>query len=270
MTQTQTPGNKPEPDLLTEIRMRVPLPENVRPERALSGVICALDQHVTGGESRHLFEMLPSDVQPLLAPCLVHRGEPAVRFGWDGLVQRVADHLDVSRREAEGLIPGVMVALSSRLPSVAVKHVASQLPEDMKHLWLGPKEVAERLGRHDVVEEVENELPPGVGGKRAVAAVMCTLSDRLPLAEARHLVHRLPSSVQDEMKPCLRNRTERPDPLLDLPAFLARVRSRVPTDDPEAVTRVVFHAVQHYLAHRLIHHIHGQLPKDLQRLWANP
>lgn len=270
MTQTRTTGKKPEPDLLSEIRTQVPLPGNVTPERALSGVSCALDQHVTGGESRHLFETLPSDVQPLLAPCLVHRGEPAARFGWDGLVQRVADHLDVSRQEAERIIPGVMAAVSSRLPRVAVEHVASQLPEDLRHLWLGPKEIAERVGPHDVVEEVENELPRGVGGKRAVAAVMCTLSDRLPLGEAGHLVRSLPDSVQEEVKPCLQNRSERPDPLMDLPAFLARVRSRVPTDDPETVTRVVFHTVQHYLPHDVVHHVHTQLPKDLQRMWANP
>jgi uncharacterized protein (DUF2267 family) len=36
-------------------------------------------------------------------------------------------------------------------------------------------------------EEVASQLPAGMDAQRAIAAVMCTLSARLPLDEARQL-----------------------------------------------------------------------------------
>lgn len=272
MTQTQPEVGRAQPqlDLLAEIRKQVPLPRDVTPDRALSAVTCALDQHVTGGESRHLFESLPSGVQPLLAPCLIHRGEPATRFGYDGLVRRVADHVGISREEAERMIPGVMAALSSRLPRVGVEHVASQLPEELRRLWLGPKETAARVGPSELIEEVASQLPAGMDAQRAIAVVMCTLSARLPLGEARHLIESLPEDVRDVLEPCLQNRRETPDLLMDRAMFFAHVAASLQTGNVEPVIRAVFHAVQHFLPHDVVHHVHTQLPRDLQRLWANP
>jgi uncharacterized protein (DUF2267 family) len=139
--QLATGRTPQEQDLLAEIRRRSPLPQGVTPERALSAVTCALDQHVTGGESRHLLESMPDEVQPLLAPCLAHGAEPAIRFGWDGLVSRAAEHLKVPLEQAESLIPGVLQTLTSRLPREAVDHVGSQLPEDIRQVWVGPREI---------------------------------------------------------------------------------------------------------------------------------
>ena len=121
--------------VLDDIRNWAPLPRNVSPERALMAVACTLDQHITGGESLHLLESLPREVQPLLGPCLLHRNERAEHSGWDEFVERVADELEVTRDEAGEVIPAVMGALSSRLPEETVAHVASQLPDDMKHFW---------------------------------------------------------------------------------------------------------------------------------------
>jgi uncharacterized protein (DUF2267 family) len=262
--------SRQEQDLLDDIRRRVPLPRDVTPERALSGVTCALDQHITGGESRHLFESLPREVQPLLAPCLVHRGEPATRFQWDGLVRRIAEHLGIAPEEAEGIIPGVMDVLRSRLPEGVLEHVASQLPEEIRHVWIGPRPTPPRAGPHEMVEEVERRvaLPPGVGGQRAITTVMCTLSQRLPLGEARHLVESFPESVRSSLEPCLQNRGEPPERLLDRAVFYARVAAGLHTHDVEPIIRAVFHSVQSYLPHDVVHHVYTQLPNDLQRLWG--
>lgn len=272
---TQTPPvagrSKPEQDLLDEIRRRTPLPHDVTPERALSAVTCALDQHVTGGESRHLFESLPHEVQPLLAPCLLHRGEPAARFGWEGLVRRVAEHLGVPHDQAENVVPGVMAVLSSRLPEAEFEHVASQLPEELKQLWVGPRETPP-LDPREVVEEVERRvaLPPGVTGEGAIAAVMCTLGEDLPLGEARRLFESLPDTVRPSLGPCLQNRREGPFVFVDRAEFFAQVAERLPAKDVEPIVRAVFHAVQHYLPHDAVHRVHTHLPSDLERLWREP
>jgi uncharacterized protein (DUF2267 family) len=271
MTQAQPVGGRTqrEQDLLADIRRRAPLPRDLAPEHALSAVTCALDQHVTGGESRHLFESLPGEVQPLLAPCLVHRAEPASRFGWDGLVRRVAEHLGIPPEDAEPIIPGVLQTLTSRLPRGAVEHVGSQLPEDIRRVWLGPTPPAPRVGPHEIVEEVERQvaLPPGVHGERAVTTVMCTLSQRLPLGEARHLVESLPESVRAPIAPCLQTRGEAPDRLIDRAVFYARVAVGLQTHEVEPIIRAVFRSVKQYLPQDVVHHVEAQLPKDLEQMW---
>jgi uncharacterized protein (DUF2267 family) len=121
-----------------------------------------------------------------------------------------------------------------------------------------------------MVEEVERRvaLPPGVGGQRAITTVMCTLSQRLPLGEARHLVESFPESVRSSLEPCLQNRGEPPERLLDRAVFYARVAAGLHTHDVEPIIRAVFHSVQSYLPHDVVHHVYTQLPNDLQRLWG--
>jgi uncharacterized protein (DUF2267 family) len=257
--------------LLGDIRDRTPLPPGVTPESALSAVVCSVNQHVTGGEARHLFASLPPDVQPLLAPCLIHRDEPASRFGWEGLVKRVADHLRISLDEAEDLAPAVIAAVSARLPPRTAEHVASQLPQELKELWAGPRQVPAPLGPSPLGDEVASSgaVPDGVPAAKATSVVLCALTQRLNLGEARHLVDHLPLDVRRRVTSCLENRSERPE-RFDRAEFFARVASRLQIDHVEPVVRAVFRATERNVPPDVVKHVLAQLPLDMQRLWASP
>ena len=132
---------KPEPDTESESRddmleeLRRELPAKVKPEDAVSAVMCTLSQHVSGTEARRLFDALPEVAKPLLDRCMLHRDDAAEQFGRDQLVVRVAGHLELSLAEAEDVIAAVLTTISSRLPGRDIAGVARALPEELRELW---------------------------------------------------------------------------------------------------------------------------------------
>jgi hypothetical protein len=120
--------------LHAELRRRIP--PAVRPEDAVSAVMCTFSQHVSGTEARNVFADLPAALKPLLERCMLHRDEPAEEFGRDQLIVRVATHLGISLEEAEQVTGAVLTAVNMHLPAQSVSELAAQLPEELRELWV--------------------------------------------------------------------------------------------------------------------------------------
>jgi uncharacterized protein (DUF2267 family) len=265
-TQPTERNVNPGEELLDEVRRGTPVPANVSAEEAFSAVICTLAQRVTGGEALHLFSSLPREIHPLLARCTIHRSsEAAARFGYDELVERVANHLGVPREDAEKVTVAVIRAVTKRLPEQEVQHVASQLPQDIRELWSPPRPPAPEPTPTELFDRIEAnpEIPPGVRGADALVGVLCPLSRRISLGAARELVEALPEPARPLMSRCLENRNEDPE-VFDAETYRRRVGDELGTDDPAPMVRAVLSAVKPFLRPGAIARVRSQLPKDLQ------
>jgi uncharacterized protein (DUF2267 family) len=248
--------------ILEDVRRRANLPPNITPQDAIRGVMCTLSQHVSGGEARHLWSSLPKDIQMLVERCMLHRGEQAQRFDRDLLLLRIADHLGVPLDKAEEITSAVLAAITSRLPPKEISDVASQLPYDLKDLWSPRKVSAEAPLDHPLFMKIEQSvrLPEGVKGTLAFKSVMCQLTRRLTLGEARHLFAALPREIRPAVEECIHGRGEHPE-LFGRQAFLGGA---------ETVARTVFKLVEQEITADVFRHVMAQLPRDLLYIWAAP
>ena len=112
-------------------------------------------------------------------------------------------------------------------------------------------------------------LPPEVTVEAAIAAVMCTLTERLTAGEAHELVDALPRTLRPMFVACALHRQGRPTMKWDRAEFLARVAGHldVTPAHAEIVCEAVFEAVRSELPERLIEAITAQLPHGLKGLW---
>jgi uncharacterized protein (DUF2267 family) len=123
-------------DLEAEIDHHVALPPGVESSAAFSAVMCALSERLSGGEVQDVLLSLPDSIRSLVDRCTIHRGEPGIVFGRDGLVARVAEHLGIERRDAMPVISGVFATVKRILPWKEVNDITSQLPSDIRELWV--------------------------------------------------------------------------------------------------------------------------------------
>ncbi|MBF5066356.1 DUF2267 domain-containing protein, partial [Salmonella enterica subsp. enterica serovar Istanbul] len=130
----------------------------------------------------------PREVRPILERCERHRDVKATRFDRDELVRRVADHLGISRGDAEDITSAVLLAISARVPRDELVAVANLLPLDLRDLWVA-RRIAPPVDPHPILTQIEKTapLPEGVTGIGAFTVVMRVLSHRLSRGETRHL-----------------------------------------------------------------------------------
>ena len=90
--------------------------------------------------------------------------------------------------------------------------MASQLPEDLRDLWSPTKAPSAVPISHPLFTQIEQSarLPQGVNGMLAFKSVMCQLSRRRTLGEARHLISTLPHEVRPVIEECIHGRGEHP------------------------------------------------------------
>jgi uncharacterized protein (DUF2267 family) len=261
--------------LFEDIRRRANLPPSIPSQEALSAVMCTFSRHVSGGEARHVWNALPAPVKPLLDRCMIHREEKAERFTKEQLLIHVAEHLGVPVERADEITAAVLVAISSRLPAKEMAAVASQLPRDMRDLWVVRKvPLAPPVDPHPMLTRIERavRLPRGVTGMGAFTSVVGRLSRRIARGEARHFVGALPSDLRQLVEPCLDGRGEAPEHF-DKAQFLEGIAKDLNITDrvqAETVTRTVFHYVEEYVPASVFEHIMSQLPSDLSDMWALP
>lgn len=123
-------------ELLAEIADRAPLPIEITAGEAFSAVMCNFSQRLSGGEARDVLLGLPEAVRPLIERCVTHRDEEGAVFDRDGLMNSVADELGTTPSIAEQIVVGVFAAVKQVLPAREVHDVASQLPPDLRDLWI--------------------------------------------------------------------------------------------------------------------------------------
>lgn len=124
---------------------------------------------------------------------------------------------------------------------------------------------------HPILGEIQRRiaLPSGVTPADAFVAVMGTLSRRLTLGEARHLVRAITPDVRPLIEPSLQERGEKPE-LFGRDELLSRVGKELHTDEPEGIVRTVILVVERYLSRLAFKHVRSQLPVDLRQMWTAP
>ena len=127
---------------------------------------------------------------------------------------------------------------------------------------------------HPILSRIEQEvsLPPGVTGMGAFVSVVCRLSLRISLGEARHFFATLWPDLRRLVEPCLEGRGEYPEhwskeELLEL---IARDLHAGDVAQAEAITRAVLRHVEDYLPTAVFEHVMSQLPRELSDMWALP
>jgi hypothetical protein len=127
---------------------------------------------------------------------------------------------------------------------------------------------------HPILSRIEQDvsLPPGVTGMGAFVSVVCRLSRRISLGEARHFFASLLPDFRRLVEPCLEGRGEHPEhwskkELLELIAIDLHVTDIA---HAEAIARAVFRHVEEYLPTPVFEHVMSQLPRELSDMWALP
>ncbi|MGA9525252.1 MAG: DUF2267 domain-containing protein [Myxococcaceae bacterium] len=109
-------------------------------ESAAIGVLCVLDQRLSGGAGRDLAAALPAPIFSLVDRCHWDPNANAEAFDLDEFLSRVADHLDTERAEAVRLTRAVFAATRNHIPFAKRDHIESQLPSGgLKELWSTPE-----------------------------------------------------------------------------------------------------------------------------------
>jgi uncharacterized protein (DUF2267 family) len=122
--------------LLREISDRAALPVGISASDALAAVMCTFSQRLSGGEAHDVLLGLPEVVRPLLERCVTHRDEEGAVFDRAQLMSSVADELGVTAAQADRIVFGVLAAVKRALPAKEVHDVTSQLPTDLRALWI--------------------------------------------------------------------------------------------------------------------------------------
>jgi uncharacterized protein (DUF2267 family) len=123
-------------EVLAEIEERAPLPKGITSADAFSAVMCTFAQRMSGGEARDVLLGLPDTLRPLVTQCLAHRGEPATPFDGPQFLKRLGEHLGTTALVAEQIARAVFAAVKRILPDKEVGDVASQLPWELRDLWV--------------------------------------------------------------------------------------------------------------------------------------
>jgi uncharacterized protein (DUF2267 family) len=146
-------------DLAAEIEAQGVLPPGVRGVDAVSAVLCVLAQRLTGGEAEDLVASLPKGLRPLLEGCVRYPLDRAEAFDHAEFLRRVAARLHVTGTQAEAITRTVFAAVRPRLPPVEVDDVASQLPRDLKNMWMdGPSAPGQEVRIAPVVARKEETM----------------------------------------------------------------------------------------------------------------
>jgi len=108
-------------------------------ECAAVSVLKLLEQRIYGDEVRQFEAQLPVKLRELLQTAGgEHEGKPTLKFGVDGLIQRVADELKMSPQETEPVVRAVFAAVRAQITEGEASDIAEQLPKDLAELWMLP------------------------------------------------------------------------------------------------------------------------------------
>lgn len=265
--------------------------------KAASIVVCALEQHLVGGEARKLEAELPAMLQGLLTECEREAGEKALRFGRAEFFQRVARDLDMPGRRVGPIVTGVFTAVRELISGAEARDVANQLPEDLKQLWEYPHFRSQAPEIHGVEHRrMGDPASPELRVKRsesratntykdfledlmnignldadeaeaAAVSVVCALEQRIHAQEAKDLNAQLPLKLAELLYRCERHAGK---PLrFDLNGLYDMVAEDLQVDRESAVPLVhfVFCALRGRVSEGEAADVASQLPEDIKDLW---
>lgn len=122
--------------VLDDIERSGALPVRIGAREAFSSVMCLFEQRLSGGDARDLLLGLPRALRPFVERCMLERREEPTTFGLEELSANVAADLGVELVEADAIVAAVIAAVTRALPEEELARVASQLPDDLRAVWL--------------------------------------------------------------------------------------------------------------------------------------
>jgi uncharacterized protein (DUF2267 family) len=114
------------------------LPAGTSARDAVAAALCTLAHGLGVEPARDLEGALPEGLRSLLRRGAGHRLEPQEPFDRRAYLALVARTLAMTEGQAESLARAVFAALHAQIPRAVVDDVASQLPADLRDLWLRP------------------------------------------------------------------------------------------------------------------------------------
>lgn len=136
-TVPETEAEAVRAEVFAEIERTGELPRGIDGAAAFMAVMCIFSQRLSGGEARHVLLGLPSTLRPLVTSCMIHRDEPATPFDRSELFRRVSEHLGTNADVATDITRAVFAAVKRCLPIKDIEDAGSQLPPDLRDVWLG-------------------------------------------------------------------------------------------------------------------------------------
>lgn len=122
--------------ILDDIERSGVLSAGLTAREAFASVMCIFAQRLSGGDARDLLLGLPRTIRPFVERCMIERREEPTTFGFDELTANVAQELGTNLPDAEAIVESVFAAVTRALPQEEIDRVASQLPADLRRLWL--------------------------------------------------------------------------------------------------------------------------------------
>lgn len=153
--------------LLHRLQEMHAVPRGSTSATTFSLVACDLARRLPRGEALHLVGSLPEPVRPLLDPCMAARDEEPEPCERDAFLDRLAEQLDLDRPTAELVARAVFRVIQDELSADLVRHVESQLPEEIAEMWrLGQTRLTEVPRREKLRRVAERSAREGTARQR--------------------------------------------------------------------------------------------------------
>jgi uncharacterized protein (DUF2267 family) len=230
-------------------------------EHAIHAVLQTLGERIDRNEARNLAAELPDDIAPWIAT-----DGPAEGFDADEFLRRVAERETVDVATARRHTQAVLVALWRAVSRKEFDDMVAELPSDFVPLLPRgpdvdqpePDEVASRVAEHAGLD-VE-------AARRATAAVLEVLAERIAGGEVEDLMERLPAELHEPLRRGMERAGGRAQPL-SAARFVELVAEREDVDAATAAAhaRAVFQALRELVGQDEMLDVTAQLPDELVR-----
>jgi uncharacterized protein (DUF2267 family) len=230
-------------------------------ERATRATLQTLGERIDREEARQVAAQLPAELAPWIATTT-----PAEGFDADEFIRRVAQRAGVDAAVARRHVVAVFDALAQAISDDEWHDVTSELPSSFAPLLPRGRyvEVVEDEAFVDRVAEsarIDHER-----ARRASAAVLETLAERIAGGEVEDLIERLPTELHDPLR---RGRATTGGVAVALPLerFVRRIADREGVSPPEALehARAVVAVLRETLGDDELFDVVVQLPDDYVR-----
>jgi uncharacterized protein (DUF2267 family) len=226
-------------------------------------VLQTLAERIDRGEARNLAALLPAEVAPWIATT-----SPAEGFDVDEFVRRVAQREGVDEPTAYGHVRAVLDALAGAVGPDELADVAAELSKDYAALLpRGP--YVEIVPADRFLAQVAASVGDLDGARRATAAVLETLAERIADGEVDDLIGRLPVPLHTALKS---GKARNPGAQrMSLERFVGRVAGREGVSPEEARNHAwaVFATLREAVGEEF-YDVTVQLPPEYALLWAGP
>jgi uncharacterized protein (DUF2267 family) len=128
---------------LAEVQRAGGSPRGIGPADATTAVLCPFLLTITLGEVRDVLAVLPPTLRSLLEECVRRSDGRPARFDAEQFFRMVRYRLpDITVEDADDIVRAVFAALQPLLPERIQRGIASQLPRDLKRLWMPGRRAA--------------------------------------------------------------------------------------------------------------------------------